>query len=272
MKKMLLSFAIVSVLLFSSCVRKEDDKEPVLDRKTARELSNTAIDYLKKTPTIVEACARLKHQGVAYREIPWELSRFSFIAEREKLVMRFGMLSAAMAYEKILGEKTQLTEITGLYAKYVKELNVDPVVTSTYERYMKKIEGKEIDSLFLEEIASDLKKDQTSLIDHLKEADEEFLFYYFFGMLVEVSYIKTFITDGKTFAPGSELPEATKKSENMKYIREIYTSKKYGKYAQMYRPVVEIFMHSDEYTKMDPAAKKELISKTIKDLREEILN
>lgn len=271
MKKILLSFAIVSVLLFSSCVRKEDDKEPVLDRKTARELSNTAIDYLKKTPTIVEACARLKHQGVAYREIPWELSRFSFIAEREKLVMRFGMLSAAIAYEKVLGEKTQLTEITGLYSKYVKELNVDPVVTSTYEKYLKKVEGKEIDSLFLEELASDLKKDQTFLIDHLKEADEEFLFYYFFGMLVEVSYIKTFIADDKTFAPGSVLPDKTK-SPNMKYIREIYSSKKYGKYAQMYRPVAEIFMHADDYAKMDPVAKKQLISKTIKDLREEILN
>ncbi len=271
MNKPLLSLTLAALLLFSSCVKKEDDKEPVLDRKTAKELSNSAIEYLKNAPTIVEAYARLKHDGTAYQEIPYELSRFSFVAEQEKLVMRFGMLSAAIAYEKVMGEKTQLPEIMDLYAKYVKELNVDPVVTSTYERYLKKMEGREIDSLFLEELTSGLKKEQTSLIDHLKETDEEFLFYYFFGMLVEVSYIKTFITDEKTFSPGSMLPDKTK-SPNMKYMREIYNSKKYGKYAQMYRPVVEIFMHSDEYSKMDPAAKKELISKTIKDLREEILN
>ncbi len=271
MNKLLLPLTLVVILLFSSCVKKEEDKEPVLDRKTAKELSNTAIENLRKTPTIVEVYARLKHEGAAYQEIPYELSRFSFVAEREKLVMRFGMLSAAIAYEKVMGRKTQLTAITDLYAKYVKELDVDPVVTSTYEKYLKKMEGREIDSLFLDEITTGLRKDQTFLIDHLNEADEDFLFYYFFGMLVEVSYIKTFITDDKTFAPGSVLTDKTK-SPNMKYIREIYNSKKYGKYAQMYRPVVEIFMHTDEYSKMDPATKKELISKTIKDLREEILN
>lgn len=262
--------ALFALMLLTSCSKKDEQPEATRAEKMAGELTEESLRFLNTAPNIISTLAELKHDKVTYIKYETDLSRFKVTKTRDISIIRFGILTADIAYKKILGSDTQLPEHIEVYDRFVKELNVDPVITETFRKYLDKTAGKELDTILLDELKTDLEKEQTAIVAKLKDVDEEFLVYYSLGLLIEVSWLKQMIqNDPKAMMKTRAQHPPLKPFGN--FIHALMATKNYGKIAMELQPVTDIMLGVQKDPNMTPAEKKKVISETLTKFRERVL-
>ncbi len=257
----ILIFFLIAVLVFLiSCSKKEPIEQKALSTTPQiSELSEEIISLLDKCPDVLEYIYILKKFKVPYIDLIPKPAEFEQGTDRKKMLMRFGMLSADIAYEKIVGSKTQLPEYEQLYQKYVKDLNIGSFINKSYNEYVNKMAGKNLDDELLIEMNDKIRREGTELINNVKKLDEEFLVYYSLGVLNEITYIYFLLIDSdKTGSLEKKLAEYLESINDVvsnEFVLKLCNTKNYADYALMYKPAAEIMyqksINSEPYTTIE---------------------
>lgn len=180
---------IISLFLFNSCGKKEEQQKPVVSQKIVDTLFNE--ENLKKLENSygLEFILLIKKYAGNYLNLIPKPSQFESVADRKKMLIRFGMMTTDIAYAKIVGGKTQMPEYEKTFEKYVKELNLNSIVKSKMDEYLILLSGRELEDTVYNELKTKIVQARIELINKVKELDEEFLVYYFLGVAIELNYI-----------------------------------------------------------------------------------
>ncbi len=259
---------VIVLFLLSSCVNRNNQEKEQLKEEFIAELNAEAIQTLEEVPSIVVSLSNIKRQKVDYIDSLPDLKRFNLNGDRKSLSLQFGMLTTAIAYKKIIGNKTQIPELLSLYQDYARKLNVDPMIIGYFNAFLDSLSGKEIDTALVVRYTDEWRINQREIVQKLKELDEAFLVYYTLGVFTEVSYYKTFLTDPKTFNPSAPIEIQPSKNLTFKFITQLYDTR-YGDYARTLQPMVDILMNADYTKTFTPDQKRKIIDESVRKAREQ---
>lgn len=259
---------VIVVFILSSCVNRNNPKKEQVKEALIAELNAEAIQTLEEIPSIVVSLYNIKRQKVDYIESLPDLKRFNLNGDRKSLSLQFGMLTTAIAYEKIIGNKTQIPELLSIYQDYARKLNVDPMVISYFNAFLDSLSGKVIDSVLVVRYKEEWRKNQREIVQKLKELDEAFLVYYTLGVFTEVSYYKTLLIDPKKHDPSETMGTRPSKTPTFIFITQLYDTR-YGDYARTLKPMVDILMNADYTKTFTSDQKRKIIDESVKKAREQ---
>ena len=257
---------ILSLSLLTACGNRKGSKERESSAgKDPTELSYDDYMQLKKTKSVVYIISEMKNQGVGYVEIPSDLSKYSLIADKNKMTMMFGMLSANIAYHKILGNITDIPEQMDLHLQFARKLNADPYLVAFFYTNVDRLKGNEVNDQLLGELHEELDKYQVELVDRMKGVDNDFLVYYTLGVLTEMSYYKTYLT-----GPAADPVHDSLKESYLAFVSGLYESDRYGGYARLFKPVTDVFLNAEASKNTPPDEKNRIILEAVNSVKNKV--
>ena len=270
-----ITFLLFFSILMISCEKNEPVKKPDLSKKSVDTmLSAENIQYLENGVDIMEYLSLLKKFGVGYTDYIATPNQYEPMTDRKKMLMRFGMLTADIAYAKVIGGKTQLPEYDKLFQRYVKDLNISSFIKKSYDEYIKILAEKKLDDNLFNELKGKFRQDRNDIINSAKNLDEEFVVYYTIGLTVEQFHYTieiakadksdTYRTKIRDYVKANGFPMA-------KFYQNLWNIQKYSDYASKLKPAFEIMLKNIPNGIENSMFEKQTIAKTFTELREEIL-
>ncbi|HPN31536.1 MAG TPA: hypothetical protein PKY81_11305 [bacterium] len=272
----LVFFAVVCAgLLLTTCSKKQSSEDNQLPSPPElSELSAEIINYIQSAPDPLDYIIVFRNNKSFYSEVIPQPQQFNTAADRKKMIMRLGMLSVDIAYEKMIGGKTQLAEYDKIYQNYLNELNASSFFAPSFNKYLNMFIENDINDTDIKKFRVQWKEEKKELTNKILDLDEEFPVYYSIGILNEFTYITIIMTgQDKEDKLGKKIDEYIRKNDMalFRLALKLADNKKYSEYAVKLKPLAEISMRyyikGLEYTEEEI----QYIFKTVSDFRTELL-
>jgi len=277
----LIIIALVFFSFFTYCEKNEPKKEEAITVPVDIFFSDDDYKYMENTVDFIEILTDLKKQGFQFVDNVATLKQYETVADKNKMLIRLGMLAVDIAYLKIIGNKVQTPEYDKLFKKYMNELNLNSAMITDYTKYFEILSSNKLTDSLIHSLKDNLRQDRKKMIQSVKNVNEDFLVYFSIGTEVELMNLILPISEkDKSFLQLKSYNEYG--FENGNPICEIfyricskdYTNPKYNEYkqyAEKLKPAYELMFKKTNNSESYSIEEVKFVHTTFNNLREEIL-
>ncbi len=280
-KGILIIIALTFFSFFASCERNEKDKEEAITVPVDIFFSDDDYLYMENTVDFIEILTALKRQGFQFVDNVATVKQYETATDKNKMLMRLGMLATDIAYLKIIGNKVQTPEYDKLFKKYLNELNLNSKMITDYTKYFEILSSNKLTDSLIHSFKENLRQDRKKMIQNAKNVNEDFLVYFSIGTEVELMHLilpisekdKSFLQlksyNEYGFENGNPIAEIFFRISSKDYTNPKY--KEYKQYAEMLKPAYELMYKKTNNSESYSIEEAKFVKTTFNNLREEIL-
>lgn len=277
----LLIIALSFFSFFASCEKNETREEEAITVPVDIFLSDEDYKYMENTVDFIEILTALKRLGFQFIDNVATLAQYEKTTDKNKMLMRLGMLATDIAYLRIIGNKVQTPEYDKLFKKYLNELNLNSAKITDYAKYFEILSSNKLTDSLIHSLKENLRQDRKKMIQNVKNVNDDFLVYFSIGTEVELMHLIIPISEkNKSFLQLKSYNEYG--FENGNPISEIFYRicskdysnpkfKEYKQYAEKLKPAYELMFKKTNNSEDYSFEEAKFVKYTFNSLREEIL-
>jgi len=280
-KRILIIIALSFISLFASCEKNEPREEEAITVPFDIFLNDDDYKYMENTVDFIEILTVLKKKGFQFFDNVATLKQYETVTDKNKKLMRLGMLATDIAYLKIIGNKVQTPEYDKLFKKYLNELSLNSAMITDYNKYFEILSSNKLTDSLIHSLKENLRQDRKKLIQNAKSVNDDFLVYFSIGTEVEMMHLILTISEKDKsflqlksyneygFENGNSMCEIFYRISARDYSNPRF--KEYKQWAEKLKPAYELMFKKTNNSEDYSFEEAKFVKNTFNNLREEIL-
>ena len=168
----LLIIALSFFSFFASCEKNETREEEAITVPVDIFLSDEDYKYMENTVDFIEILTALKRLGFQFIDNVATLAQYEKTTDKNKMLMRLGMLATDIAYLRMIGNKVQTPEYDKLFKKYLNELNLNSAKITDYAKYFEILSSNKLTDSLIHSLKENLRQDRKKMIQNVNVNDD----------------------------------------------------------------------------------------------------